>query len=144
MRDITFRKIPERLHLGLENWVKELKSSKNKSECLNKAYGLITSRYRGERINTYLKFWHVFYNLKKIWKKQGFLHCTNMNYLLRILLIKSGFFKDSDIKTRWSIVWYISPHQYLQIKISNKKHINIDMWGRAYGIKFGDFAHGFH
>jgi len=27
---------------------------------------------------------------------------------------------------------------------NEEKYINIDLWGKAYGIKFGEYAHGFH
>lgn len=29
-------------------------------------------------------------------------------------------------------------------KIPENKFINIDIWGEVYGIKFGDYARGFH
>ncbi|MBU2590291.1 MAG: hypothetical protein KJ939_01490 [Nanoarchaeota archaeon] len=38
---------------------------------------------------------------------------------------------------------YISIHQYLKVKV-NSKYVIIDGWARIYGIKFGDYAHGFH
>ncbi|MEI6597138.1 MAG: hypothetical protein WCL13_02910, partial [bacterium] len=67
----------------------------------------------------------------------------NINYVMKTLLIKSDFFKDGDIRLKWTKIWYFSPHQYLQVNIDNK-WINIDIWAYAYGIKFGDNAHGFH
>ena len=63
---------------------------------------------------------------------------------MRILLVKSELFDEEDIKLKWTLVWHISPHQYLTIKINQNEYINIDLWGKAYGINFGDYAHGFH
>ena len=54
------------------------------------------------------------------------------------------FFNEDDIKLRKSLSWWISPHQYLEVKISDNKSFNVDPWFRDYGIKFGDYAHGFH
>ncbi|MBT4541212.1 hypothetical protein HOC35_06900 [Candidatus Woesearchaeota archaeon] len=66
-----------------------------------------------------------------------------MNYLLRLLLVKSKHFKEKDIVHKYSLVYYTSPHQYLNVKISKNKTINVDIWGAANGIKFGDYANGF-
>ncbi|MFH0923601.1 MAG: hypothetical protein V1825_02605, partial [Candidatus Falkowbacteria bacterium] len=121
------------------------------------AYEILIAKYRSQRIKTYTKLFNVFSNdIDKMWSQTGFLHCTNMNYLMRTLLIKSGFFNDSDIALKWTMVWYISPHQYIQVNMGmspnallsrnsqNNKKINIDIWGKSYGIKFGDYARGFH
>lgn len=75
--------------------------------------------------------------------KKGFLHCTKLNYLIRILLIKGGLFKEEDIELRWTSTWLIFPHQYLKVKINKNKFINVDLWGKAYGIPFGSYARGF-
>ncbi len=77
-----------------------------------------------------------------LWNESGFMHCTNINYVLRTLLIKSGHFADDDIQIKWTIVWYISPHQYLRIKTGDK-YVNVDVWGYVYGIKYGEYAYGF-
>ncbi len=105
----------------------------------------MTTKYRGYRLKTYLNFFQIFiFDITKLWNRTGFIHCHNANYLMRILLVKSGFFKNSDIQNKWTLVWYFSPHQYLQIKLNNGSTINIDIWGSAYGVKFGNYAHGIH
>ena len=92
---------------------------------------------------TYLKIFDAFVSdLNKICARNSFLHCHNLNYLLRVSLIKSGFFDEEDIKLRWSFVRYISPHQYMSIAVGDKV-IDVDLWGKAQGIEFGDYAHGF-
>ncbi|NLC31349.1 MAG: hypothetical protein GX765_04845 [Candidatus Moranbacteria bacterium] len=78
-----------------------------------------------------------------LWNQDGFLHCTNINYLARILLIESGFFKEEDIVLKWTLVWYISPHQYLRVKMIDDEFINVDIWAKNYKIEFGDYARGF-
>ena len=138
-------KIPDELPRGMEDLIKELKKSKTKKACIKKAYSALLKKYRGYRFYTYIRFFDLFvYDINEIWDKEGFVHCIVLNYLMRTLLIKSGLFDEDDIKLKWTVVWYISPHQYLRIKISQNEFINLDLWGKAYGISFGDYAHGFH
>ena len=138
-------KIPKKLPKGMQDVVDKLKKSKNKEDCLRKAYDILSKKYRGCRFYTYRKFFDLFItDLDKLWAKNGCLHCTHCCYLVRVLLVESGFFKDRDIKLKWAFVWYVSPHRYLNVKIRENKSVNIDLWGKAYGIKFGDYAHGFH
>lgn len=137
--------IPEEIPAEMQAVIKKLKKSKSKEVCLREAYDVLAKKYFGRRWNTYLQFLKLFdMNLKRIWSKSGFLHCTTLNYLLRILLVKSGFFKDEDLELRLSMVWYISLHQHLKIRINSRKSIHVDLWGKSYGVEFGDYSHGFH
>ena len=139
------RKIPEKLPEDMQGVVKELKKSKNLEDCLKKAYDTLSEKYRGYRIKTYTRIYELFSkDVNKLWNKKGFMHCTNINYLMRILLVKSGFFKDKDIEQKWTFIWFFSPHQYLRVKLDKNKFVNVDVWAKPYGIKFGDYAHGFH
>jgi len=137
--------IPDKLPLEMEKIVEELKRFESKEECLKQAYGIMAGRYRGYRMRTYIRIHEAFCtDLEKLWRKTGFLHCHVMNYLLRVLLVKSGWFQDDEIELKYSLVWYISPHQYLRVKVGDNKFINVDVWNAFYGKKFGDFARGFH
>ena len=136
--------IPDVLPDDMQKIINEIKKSLNKEECLKKVYEILIVKYRGYRVKTYLKLFDVFvHDISILWNKNGFMHCGNINYVMRALLIKSDFFSEDDIRLRWTLIWYISPHQYLQVKIDDRL-INIDIWAYAYGIKFGDNAHGFH
>ncbi|MBU4375686.1 hypothetical protein KKH38_04245 [Patescibacteria group bacterium] len=136
--------IPDKLPKQMQETINELKKSLDKNDCLKQAYEILTAKYRGQRIKTYTKLFNVFSkDIDKMWSQTGFLHCANINYLMRTLLIKSGFFNNSDIALKWTMVWHVSPHQYIHVIINNKK-INIDVWASSRGIKFGDYAHGFH
>ena len=138
-------KIPDKIPNEMQQVVDELKKSKSKEECLRRAYEVLTKKYRGYRFRTYLKIWLVFVtDLEKLWQRTDFLHCHTMNYLLRALLIKSGWFSEDDIKLKYSLVRYISLHQYLEIKVALDKFINVDIWNANYGKGLGDYAHGFH
>ena len=136
--------LPDVLPEEMQAIVNELKQSPNQEACLRKAYNILITKYRGVRVKTYTRLFEAFTrDLGKLWRKNGFLHCTNINYVLRALLITSGWFKEADIRLVWTQIWLISPHQYLQVKVG-EQWINIDIWAYVYGIKFGDNAHGFH
>lgn len=136
--------LPESLPSEMLTLVNDLKNSSNKEDCLKKAYQILAARYQGHRLKTYTKLCDAFRSdIDYLWSQKGFLHCNNINFLLRILLIKSNFFTESDIRIKWTLVWYVSPHQYLQVKL-NDKWVDVDIWARPFGIGFGDHAHGFH
>jgi len=135
--------IPDKVPKELEVFITELKKCSSKEDCLKAAYEYVTSRWHGERVKTYLFSYRLFScNINKIIKTRGFLHCNHLNYLLRILLVRSGHFKDEDIEQEWSLVWHISPHQYLEIDLGSKK-IFVDAWGKYYGVQLGCYTTGF-
>ncbi len=123
--------------------IEKLKRTDNKKLCLKMAYDLLSEKYQGKRVQTYIKIFDLFiFDIDRLWAKNGFLHCTSMNQVLKFLLVKSELFSEKDLIMKWSLVWYLSPHQYLQVKI-NDEIKNIDIWGRAYGVEYGEYAHGF-
>lgn len=136
--------IPNLLPAEMQRCIFDLKQSSSKEMCLIKAYAIVTNKYYGRRFKTFSSFFQIFTkNIYQLWKISGFLHCTNINFVFRALLIKSGFFREEDICLKWTWVWYFFPHQYLQVK-TEKGRINVDAWAQAYGIKLGNYAHGFY
>ena len=137
--------IPEKLPADMASVADDLSRSADKMLCLKEAYLVLSRKYRGYRYKTYFHIFDFFKNDVDVnWRKSGFLHCTNLNNLLIALLVKSGHFKEWDIERRWTLIWYISPHEYLRVKIGDSEYVNVDLWGKAYGIDFGDYAHGLH
>lgn len=137
-------KLPEIIPQEIGGAIVELKNTSDKRECLKKAYDILSEKYHGQRVATYLKLFVVLSrSIEGLWQRNGFMHCTNINFLLRFLLVKSGHFSEQDVRLRWTTIWYISPHQYVQVN-TDGQWINIDIWAKTYGIKFGDYAHGFH
>ena len=138
-------RIPDELPTEMELIIEELRKCSSQRECMQKAYDVLTKRYRGCRIETYTLLWHIFIeDITNLWNRTGFLHCHNMNFLMRVFLVKSGHFRNEDIENRWTLVWYKSPHQYLRITLEDGTQTYIDIWGHDHGIKLGDYAHGFH
>lgn len=120
-----------------------VKQASSKKDSLERAFKLIVKRYKGYRFRTYIYFWKAFEtDPNKLWQRTGFMHCTHQNFLLRILLTKSGWFSEQEIQFGYSLVWYISPHQFLKIKI-NDKIVAADPWNHHFGVPLGYFASGF-
>ena len=137
--------IPTTLPQDMQAVVAMLKQTTSQEQCLQEAYSLLTKKYHGNRMKTLLRFPDLFpRSIDEPWLRSGFLHCTNLNWILRTLLVNSGHFSAQDVRTRWTLLWFISPHQYLQIAMKDEEKINIDVWAKVYGIPFGDYAHGLH
>ena len=106
---------------------------------LRKSYDYITDHYYGSRTDTLLKFWMAFQNPFKY--DRGFMPCNTLNTLLKIMLIRSNRFKNSQIRTR-VVFLNCFIHQFLEVKI-NDKWIQVDPSYKVYGIPFGRAAIGF-
>lgn len=142
---ITLLKVPVAIPVEMESAVAALRDSRNKMECLVRAYQLLSQKYRGYRIRTYVHILDALRSdLREIWRRSGFLHCMPLNYLLKILLVKSGYFRDGDVRFCWTLIWFISPHQYVKVRLAEGQWVDVDLWGRAFGIPFGSHGHGIH
>lgn len=136
--------LPPHLEGEINKIIIELRKLKTKEQVLQRVYTIITKRYQGRRLHTMLKIFDLFSSsAQDLWNRTGFMHCTNQNFLIALLLIRSGKFKESDIKRKWTLYWGLTPHQYLDIKVQ-KSWIKVDGWSSAYGIGIGDYARWFH
>lgn len=136
--------VPENLPEEMKALAQEIAKRSNQREALQYVYDALSEKYRGYRILTFLRLdrWFVS-DLAMLWGIKGFLHCHQMNYLLRVLLIASGQFTPEAITVKWTQVWFVSPHQYLVVTLENGEKIEVDLWGKTYGVPFGSHAHGF-
>lgn len=134
------KKLPDKLPKELAEVVSEVKKTKSKREALKKAYSIVTSRYKGDVVPTYTKFHRLFgWDAKSIWKEHGYLHCNKQNYILRLLLVKSGWFKESDLKQKKIMLCGLSPHQYLQVRVDGA-WVDVDCWAAVFGVPIGKHA----
>lgn len=114
-------------------------------DVLRRAYDQVSNRFEASRWKTFGQFWKFFrLDLDTLWEKRGFIHCTHMNRILKKLLLESGQFSASDITFKWTVLSLISPHEYVQVRLKDGRRINVDVWGKTYGIPFGEYAHGFN
>jgi hypothetical protein len=137
--------IPTELKDDFNAEVVKLSKLNTKQQVLEQAYNAITTRYSGNRAKTIFRIFDIFAeSAHDLWNRTGFMHCTNQNYLLSLLLINSGQFKVDDIKPEWTMYWCITPHQYLRVRLKKNQYVNVDAWSAKYGIKLGDYARWFH
>lgn len=135
--------LPAITNPDLTSAIDQVKRTRSQQQTIDTAFDLVTSRFESHRFRTYLYLWKAFEDdPNKLWQRQGFLHCHHQNLLLRTLLVKSGWVKEEDIKLGWSLVWYISPHQYLILTL-NKSQLALDPWNSKFGAEIGEFATGF-
>lgn len=133
----------EALPLTLQVLVREVAAQPTQEAALRYAYDALAARYRGYRILTALRLDRfLISNLEKLWQLEGFIHCNHMNYLLRTMLVASGQCATTDIEACWTQIWFFSPHQYLKVHLRDGSIREVDLWGKAYGIPFGEHAHG--
>ena len=129
-------KLSENITEDMREVINGLKSRANsKEEFLKLAYNYLGSRFRSERFNTFLKFHYLFKNLDDIWKMQGYMPCTQSSFLMRIFLIKSGFFKEEEVRKRHTFFDF-NIHQYLQVNLGGK-WVDIDIGEKQRGMPIG-------
>lgn len=141
----TQKDLPDKLPSDLQATIKVLSKIKDREEVVRQTYDIVTKKYFGRRRETFWNLRKMFEtDIARIWREKGFYQCTTQNYLIRLLLVKSGQFQENEIKQKNTLIWFFSPHQYLQIEVADNRYIYVDPWSRAYGIKYDDFASGFH
>ena len=132
--------MPSKVPKEVQKVIEVLKKTKTKNECLKKAYQILNKRFDEKKFLTINKPQTLFYkNVQTLWAEKH-LHCNSISYLLRILLLKSGKFKKSDIKRVYSMWSFISPHEFLKIRVEDKKWVYVDLWGKDNGAPFGKYA----
>lgn len=139
------KRIPASLPPDMQSIVQALRLEKTQEDCVRHAYRVLTQKYHGNRLKTITHFFELFpRSMDELWARSGFLHCTNLNWLLGALLVHSGHFTESDIRAPWTLLHAIMPHQYLQVRMKDGRWIDSDIWAHVFGIPYGDHAHGFH
>ncbi|MFZ3032364.1 MAG: hypothetical protein WA082_05030 [Candidatus Moraniibacteriota bacterium] len=137
---IPLDQLPEEM----KSLAREIGNQLSQEAALRYAYDVLLRRYHGYRMLTFLRLDRfLITDIDTLWQKQGFLHCNQTSYLLRTFLVASGKFVPEAIESKWTQIWFFSPHQYLVITLEGGKEVEVDLWGRAYGIPFGSHAHGF-
>ncbi|MDP3957795.1 MAG: hypothetical protein Q8Q10_04850 [bacterium] len=137
---VAFDDLPEEM----KSLAGEISQREDQRTAVRYAYEALAKKYRGFRIYTFIRLDRFFItDLATLWKISGFLHCNHLNYLLRTLLIASKQFIPENVEAHWTQIWFFSPHQYLVFHLKNGESLNVDLWGKVYGIPFGTYAHGF-
>jgi hypothetical protein len=117
----------------IKDFAKKLKG-KRKEETLKKVFDYVTSNYKGkeERWKVVLLFYKWYYlDIEKLLGKKQFLPCHLYNSVFVTLLINTEQFKEDDFQRKVMITHFLTPHQYLIVKV-NKKKCKIDLFMRIF------------
>lgn len=131
--------LPKDIPKGLKQKITELqKKCKTKEQFLRKSLDYVSSRCEIGPLKCYTEANKLFWkDVTRIYNEKGYLPCTAQNHLLRVILVHSKRFKESDIKLKVTITDF-NVHQYMQVKI-NDAWIDADPW---YYRKYGYNYHG--
>ena len=128
--------VPGKIPVNIEEVIGDLRIKSNSPrEFLESSFSYLGDKYRSERLATVFKFHYLFKDLDDIWARRGFIPCNQSNFLMRIFLVKSGFFKEEKIRRRYVFVNFV-PHQYLQVKVDNK-WLDVDVGEKYRGMLIG-------
>ena len=138
--NLTFwkSKLPEKISSNIMKEIKKLKKfSKNERDFLEKAFESVGKRYSHSFAGSIIRCDKAFKtDLEIVWNEKGqYQTCNVRNYLLRVMLVKSGYFKDGEIKPKAAFMNF-SLHQYLLVKVDGK-WTRADPWAYNLGIKLG-------
>ncbi len=129
--------IPKTLPSGLLNTIRTLKSKHSSPEKFARAaHAFLAKKYYGSHILTIIRLDLVFSrDISRMWALSGYMACNQQNWLLYLMLIKSGFFSPDDVRFRITTI-VGSIHQYMQVRLNNK-WVSVDVWAYRYGVPFG-------
>lgn len=134
--------LPQKIPAELAEVVESMKrQTKNDYDFLWSTYNYVTGKYDGQQENFRDIITKHFWSLDKIWPRHDYTPATQQNLIIRLMLIKSGYFKDENIQVNNVFLNYYS-HQYLIVNTS-RGPIEIDPAFDYKGIKFGKHAKGF-
>lgn len=135
--------IPDITNQELLAAITRVQQQPNIAAAMQEALDILSDKYESRRFSTWVYLWKAYEKDPNVlWTRRGFLHCTQQNYLFRILMVKSGKLSDDEITFGHSFVWYISPHQYLKIRMGDAL-IAVDTWNYQLGAKIDEYAAGF-
>ncbi len=128
--------LPEEIPSDMKNVIEGLsRKAESPKEFLELSYEYVGNKYHSQRLNVILKFNYLFKSLDEVWKMEGYMPCTQSSFVLRIFLVKSGFFKDSEVKRKHIFVNFIT-HQYLEVKLDGK-WVSVDVGEKQNGMPIG-------
>ncbi len=129
--------MPERVTEEWKRKIKELdKKAKTDLEFVKLAYEYITGRFYVSRLLSLLRVYYAWRDPFSF--EVGHVQCTILNYLLRMMLVRSGRFKEEDIRVE-TVPFNMWVHQYLELNVNNEL-IYVDPGGKSLGRKFGERA----
>lgn len=135
--------LPSRFPRDLEEACEQLSNaSATPYEFIKESTDYLLSQHRPSRVSA-LFFWREAFeaDMRVLLRRRGFLHSNHLSHLMRVLMSKSQFFSDSDIRLRYTILNF-RLHHYLQVKVAGQ-WFDVDVAGVAWGVSLGRHAQFF-
>lgn len=131
--------VPRKIPSSLDAKIRDLKKKNKSPEKFSKAaYDLLRGKYHGSHALTFLRPDVVFSsNLGKMWARSGYLSCNQVNWILYIMLVRSGFFSEKDVRFRCTMTPRFMIHQYAEVLLRGK-WFPVDVWASRFDRKFGE------
>jgi hypothetical protein len=133
-------KLPKKIPFSFLSIIEKIdKQSSSDMEYLKNCYEYLTTIYYGSRFEIFSKWKLAFAD--PFTQKNGFLPCNIFNFLLVVMLLKSGRFQSEEVNICVVFLNFFI-HQYVKVKIDNT-WICVDPTYKIYGVPFGKRAIGF-
>jgi hypothetical protein len=132
--------LPSRIPKDLEDTIHQLeRQTSTPYEFVREVIAYVLSQQKPSRISALrsLKFLLVS-DAKHLLRRRGFLFSYQLSYLARLLIARSEYFSDSDIRFRYTILNF-RLHHYLQVFIAGQWY-DVDAVGVSYGVRLGRHA----
>lgn len=125
--------LPTDLPVEIRNTISTLENrSTDKQSYLQAVYDVVLDKnlhqWKHTRFKAATRLPRAFVkDLNEIWETQDFVFCMAINFVVFVLLAKSKFFKEDDVRVRHVFANFII-HQYLQVKVG-EKWVDVDPAG---------------
>lgn len=80
-------------------------------------------------------------DVRSLLERRGFMHSHQLCYLMRVLLSKSSFASDADIRMRYTFLNF-HIHPYLEVRVVGQWYA-VDVAGYSRGVSLGRYGRGF-
>lgn len=133
--------LPKRIPRRMQEEIRKIKQQHRSKRAFAKAaHKFLAKRYSGGHWQLYFRWDLIFTeDLQKLWSRRGYIPCHQLNWLYRVMLVKSKVFSEDEVRVR-TIPLYAIPHQFVQIKVGDE-WVDVDIWARHLGLPFGERVH---
>lgn len=137
------RPLPTRFPRQLEQACEQLSSQHDRPyDYLQHAVVYLLSQNHADRLRGIFEFHKAFEtDVRSLLERRGFMHAHHLSHLMRIMLSKSPFASDADIRIRYTFLNF-RIHHYLQVRVAGQWY-DVDVSGYWWGVPLGSHAWGF-
>jgi hypothetical protein len=134
--------LPARIPAHLKQAIAQIeKNSKHPHNHIKGCADYILSQNHSHRAGTLIHLPAAFEaDANTLIKREGYMHGHHLTYLMRLMLAKSPFFTEADLRVRYTTLNGLI-HPYLQARVAGQWY-DIDLVGVSRGLSLGKVAWG--